>query len=295
MASPLVSTTLSTVFVSNDNKNRLLISTSADGARWSGNALVGGEQSSAGPAIASFNNRLWTAFISNDNKDILVRSSSDGSNWTSSIKVGQSSKDMPSLCAFNGRLWLAFISNDRKDEILVCSSSDGMSWSNSSKVDQSSSHAPSLCVFNNKLWLAFTSDQVEAPLNKANILICSSSDGTNWSGNSRTGPYYSNEAPSLCAFNGKLWIAYLYINEERIFVGSSSDGTTWGPDLDLHQKSKYGLSLTASQDKMYLGFVANNSSNEILLCTSLNGTSWSGSTKIGQQSHARPAFFAPGT
>ena len=119
-----------------------------------------------------FDNKLWIVFVANNNSnELLVCSSSDGQNWSSSTEVQQSSKATHPLAVFDNKLWIVFVANDDSNELLVCSSSDGQNWSSSTEVQQSSKAAPALAVFDNKLWIVFVANN-----NSNELLVCSSSD-----------------------------------------------------------------------------------------------------------------------
>ena len=44
-------------------------------------------------------------------------------------------------------------------------------------------------------------------------------------------------------------------------------------------------------NKLWIVFVANNNSNELLVCSSSDGQNWSSSTEVRQYSKAAPAIF----
>ena len=44
-------------------------------------------------------------------------------------------------------------------------------------------------------------------------------------------------------------------------------------------------------NKLWIVFVANNNSNELLVCSSSDGQNWSSSTEVQQYSKAAPAIF----
>ena len=98
--------------------------------------------------------------------------------------------------------------------------------------------APSLTVFNNKLWVAFIAD------NAGNdVLVCSSPDGQNWSGNTQIGQT-SKLAPSLTVFNNKLWVAFIANNAGNdVLVCSSPDGQNWSGNTQIGQTRQDGAIL----------------------------------------------------
>ena len=66
-----------------------------------------------------FDNKLWTVFVANNNSnELLVCSSSDGQNWSSSTEVQQYSKAAPALAVFDNKLWTVFVANNNSNELL---------------------------------------------------------------------------------------------------------------------------------------------------------------------------------
>lgn len=141
-------------YVSNNDANQLLVTTSADGIIWTASQMVQGQSSKTSPALAVFNGRLVMAYVSNnDSNQLLVTTSFDGHTWAASQQVqGQSSKAAPSLVAVaeggtstRNRLLLAYVSNNPGSHLLVTSSTDTRNWAGSSGVGgQSAKGAPTM-------------------------------------------------------------------------------------------------------------------------------------------------------
>lgn len=294
MTTSSTSANLTTVFISNNSKNRILTCTSGDAVHWSENSGVGAETSPVTPAVAAFGGKVWVAFIANDSSHrVLISSSEDGKTFTANQTIGQASKAAPSLCVFQGKLWIAFIANDSSNNILVCSSDDGVHWSGNTKVNQTSPFPPSLCVYKDKLFLAFASNSANGGDTRVrNILICYSSDGTHWSANTKLNES-TKDGPSLCAFKDKLWLAFVASGDNNeLLVVSSSDGTNFSGNTRINQASYKAPSLSAINDKMYVGFTSANDKLDVLVCSSSDGTHWSGNVGLGQTSKAAPALLA---
>ena len=187
---------------------------------------------------------LWTSFIANDSGNgVLVCSSADGVNWTANTPINQTSKFAPSLAVFNNRLYVAFIANDSGNGVLVCSSADGVNWTANTPINQSSKSAPYLTTFSPwnegppHLFVAFIAN------NSGNaVLVCSSADGAKWSGTTDIN-VSSQFAPTLAAFNGKLYVAFTS-RVNQILVISSFDGVSWPNTVrSIIQSSQFGPSL----------------------------------------------------
>jgi hypothetical protein len=141
---------------------------------------------------------------------------------------------------------------------------------------QNSQASPSLATFNNQLWVAFLGKSSN------NIDVCSSDDGLNWSTLTEVGQTSKNP-PSLCAFNNKLWLAFRGDTSNDVLV-CSYDGHSWSSSISVGQTTTAAPSLAVFQGKLYVAFLAANSSNDILLCSSSDGQSWSGNVPVPNQS-----------
>jgi hypothetical protein len=123
---------------------------------------------------------------------------------------------------------------------------------------------------NNPLITAFVAN------NKTNeILISTSNDGVNWSGNTKVGQS-SKGSPSLAFFNGKYWLAFRANNSKGdLLVCSSPDGVSWSGETKVNQSSQTAPSLAVFNNRLWMAFVSDNSKDKILLCSSANGEKWS--------------------
>lgn len=310
-------------FVSDDDDNEILISTSNDGVSWSGNTKIG-QACKGSPSLAFFNGKYWLAFRAHNKTDaLLVCSSPDGVSWSGSTKVNQSSQTSPSLTVFKNQLWMAFVANDHSDRVLLCSSSDGEHWSDNTVVNQKheTTSAPSLVAFDKQLWLAFISSYYNDISGTGEdegaglLYLLTSSNGTNWTnqqigggsvtysrvsvnGNNNNTESYevlSKHSPDLFVFNKKLWLSYINPNESadnHVVLQSSSDGVNW-PGLDRAgggQRSPRGPNVALFGSTLVMGYIADNDTNSLLISTSSDGKSWSNGSKMGQASDASPAL-----
>ncbi|MFO0591036.1 MAG: carboxypeptidase-like regulatory domain-containing protein [Polyangiaceae bacterium] len=305
LSTPVITHDLVTAFVANNSKRTILVCSSGDYAHWSSNTAVGGEHTPETPSIVQFQSKLWVAFkADSDNHALLISCSSDekGTSWSANTKIGQATKCAPSLCVFKGKLWVAFIADNSSNNILVCSSEDGVRWTNNTVVGQTSPFAPSLCVFNDRLWIAFAANNDQNANAKAtsenpnpqvrDVLICSSEDGARWTNNTKIGQT-TKAAPSLCAFQNKLRLAFVASNQaNELLICSSSDGQSWSGNTKINQASPFTPNLAAVSDRMYVAFVSNNDKRDLLCCTTTDGTGWSGSVNMNQDSGHAPALTA---
>jgi hypothetical protein len=97
-------------YVANNGSNDLLVTFSANGVSWTKSTPVTGQQSPVTPAIAVMPNPVdsptpFTTFnlimvyvANNGSNDLLVTTSVNGVNWTTSTQIaGQSSRVAPAL------------------------------------------------------------------------------------------------------------------------------------------------------------------------------------------------------
>ena len=141
------------------------------------------------------------------------------------------------------------------------------------------------------LWASFIAN------NSGNaVLACSSADAQSWSGNTDIGQT-SKFGPSLAVFNGKLFVAFIADNSgNAILVCSTTDGQNWSANSEIGQTSKAEPCLTAfnpwneTVSRLFVAFIANESSNTVLVCSSADGQTWSGNTNIGQTSKFGPSL-----
>jgi putative hemolysin len=69
-------------------------------------------------------------------------------------------------------------------------------------------------------------------------------------------------------------------------------GHVWSPDSPVGQTSKNAPALAMFDDLLWAAFVADDSTNNILVCSSADGESWTTNTRIGQTSSAAPSLAA---
>jgi hypothetical protein len=64
----------------------------------------------------------------------------------------------------------------------------------------------------------------------------------------------------------------------------------WTNNTNINQSSQFEPSLTVFNNRLYVSFIANNSGNEVLVCSSADGTNWTNNTDIGQSSKFGPSL-----
>ena len=248
---------------------------------------------------------LAMAFIKSDGT-ILAGNTQDGKTWTQDdgtpgfANLGQSSKATPSLQPIHDESvypnMVAFI--DSTDNLNVC-------WFNgttsSVPTGQMSKAAPSLLASGaagqslNNVWLAFVGNTSQDLHVFLGVL---------------QGAFYptvpvnhkSQHGPSLAAFNGTIWTAFVGSNNDDILTCSllfnGNTLTGWSQAYATGHSSQAAPSLTVYDDgsgeKLWLAYVAKDS-NELLVISSADGTHWSSQPiNTGHLSKAAPSLTPPG-
>jgi hypothetical protein len=265
-------------------------------------------------------NGLAAAFIADDGGNaVLISSTLNGTSWSTNTGVGQASNgSAPALAVFTvttpqglieTNLWAAFIANNSGRNVLVCSSADGVQWSANTDIGQASNgSAPALAVFTvttpqglieTNLWTAFIADN-----DSKNVLVCSSADGVHWTANTDIGQASNGSAPSLAVFDNKLWVAFIADNDTNsVLVCSYPDAQgNWSANTDIGQASNGSAPSLAVftvttplgliETRLWVAFIANNSSRNILVCSSADGVQWTANTDIGQASNGSAPSLA---
>jgi hypothetical protein len=254
---------------------------------------------------------LEMLLIPNDGSgDILAGGSSDGVHWwhgaseaSGFVKTGHKSQAMPSLVAVasrgtNGGNFIMMMLGLGDNNLYVRSSGDGVNWGGNA-IGQQSNLSPSLMSGylpesgNTGLGVAFV-----AANGSNDLLVCFSGDWIAWSGASQI-----NQTSKLQpAFTG--WSDYYVM----VFVSNDSsnrlltcttttnaqDQMVWSGANESGQYSKAAPSITGLGSTLWMAFLSNDSSNNILVCSSPDGINWSGATKTGLQSLTAPSITNSG-
>jgi len=196
---------------------------------------------------------------------------------------------------------IAFVAEDNSKSLLTSHSTNGQLWSDRSHVknpnqSQSSKTAPALAVFQEKLWIAFVAN------NTNQLLVANSVNGQLWSDRSHVKnpnqSQSSNAKPALAVFQEKLWIAFVANNTDQLFVANSVDGRQWSDrsrvqNPDQSQSSKTAPALAIFQEKLWIAFVANNDTNQLLVANSVDGQEWSDNIRVQNPDQSQLSKAAP--
>jgi hypothetical protein len=265
-------------FKSNNAANQFTLTGSGNGSNFQSPALgFPGLTFQDSPALAVFNNKLYTAFRANDTSNMLfVTSSTDGSNFQVPARAysGLKFQGSPAMAAFNGRLYVAFRANDTSNTLFVTSSSDGVNFESPARHYPGIrlQGNPALAVFNNKLHVAYRSYDASNTLN-----VAASSDGINFQTPVNYPGLAFQDSPSLATFNGRLYVAFR-ANDARnmLFVTSASDGVSFQTPAQGYSGLTFqgSPSLAAFNGRVYVAFRANDTSNTLFVTSSSDGVNF---------------------
>jgi hypothetical protein len=128
------------------------------------------------------------------------------------------------------------------------------------------------------------------------------SNGSNivWNPGSAIPGQSSKTAPALANFNNKFVLAYVANNSSNDLLVTTSTNiqgakVTWGPgnltSKTAPQSSRTAPALCVFNSELYLAYVANNGTNDLLITKSSDGVTWSSSQQVpGQSSKFAPAL-----
>jgi serine/threonine protein kinase len=253
--------TFSLAFTDTNRGNSLTLLSSKDGKHWLPPRNTG-QTSNGSPALAVVENTFYLAFVAKNNaNDLLVISSEGGDYWNENPPIGQASKASPALTfwRYKHKLYMAFVANNDTNYLLVISSEDGQTWVNEGLVKQPSKGSPALAALNDTLYMAFIDTNND-------LQVVSSKDGKTWDSSLRLASN-CQYSPTLAVWNDTtLYLAFVANN--AVSLTSSNDGHHWTPSRPMGQDSQAGPALAFLQDVLYMAFIANNSTNELLTVAS---------------------------
>ena len=145
------------------------------------------------------------------------------------------------------------------------------------------------------LWTAFVANS-----SGQNVLVSASPDGATWQPNLDINQA-TGFAPSLAMFKGRLYAAFIANDSgQNVLIHSTADGIHWAPlngaagaAADIHQASGSAPSLAVFKDRLWVAFIANDSGNNVLVCSSnLDGSFPPGNLDIQQASNGSAPSLA---
>jgi guanine deaminase len=196
-------------YVSNNDRNELIVITSGDrGRTWTtSDNVVRGASCARAPAVAAFNNKLVIAYVSTETNGPLYASwSADPpTGWSTVAQVtGRSSRYAPAIVAFHGRLALVYIPNDGSNVLLLTFSDDVKLWDPDSSLGfHTSKHRPAIDASLTEIAMAFVANDT------SDRLLTAFWAGERWSAAREVPARRSSQGPAIAAFKGGLTVAYV--------------------------------------------------------------------------------------
>ena len=156
----------------------------------------------------------------------------------------------------------------------------------SSSIGQTSRSAPSLAVGDNRLWVGFVGND-QAGQNP--VLLCSSSDGINWTGNSFINQYSQTQV-AMATFANQFYVAGISTGgDNAVLVSSVEFGQPWTGPKSINHFSRFAPSLAV--------FATSSTSRSSASTTSSTspppptGQNWTpGHTPVHQTSQSAPSL-----
>jgi hypothetical protein len=206
--------------------------------------------SSLGPALAVFNNRLFMAWkgVEGDQRLFLASgpvsaSGIDLSKFSGPLnRSDQNTSQGPALAVFNGRLFVAWKGVEGDQRLFWASSPDGVEFDGGhNRGDFNSSQGPALAVFNGRLFMAWRGAGLDSGL------FLASSDGNNFGDKQQR--FLTGQRPALTVFGSsggpRLLMAWTSATSHNLQWASSPNGGDWdGPIGRPDNNSTQGPALT---------------------------------------------------
>jgi len=216
----------------------IIIQNSSDGVHWNNATDLGsnfrpGTALRESPNLAVFKNTLYLGFTNSANVIAITpgtptNSPGLGVNFSSSNLYtipGQESGSAPELIEFSNSLYCFYQADNSSGAVLYVTSSNptsSSSWSSDNKINQNSNENITASVLSGTLYVAFHAT------NSNDLLITSSTNGSDWSANTVVNSATYGSASMTTGSDGNLYIAYESNSSGNdLEVATSSNGTSW--------------------------------------------------------------------
>lgn len=196
---------------------------------WSDDKSFPDHTSDDGPALATYNSKLWCVHRGGTGDTNLWYTSYDQfSGWNTDRKVpNQTSPNGPAVAEFNGRLWCVYRGSD-SDASMYSTSFDGGTWGNTTRLAKHCTAArPALAVFGNRLWC------VHRGRDDDSLWYTTSKDGVNWDTDTVFPHHKSSNGPALAAdhIGGRLYCVHTSNSSSNgDLYYTYWDGAQWSTD-----------------------------------------------------------------
>ncbi|TNE53860.1 MAG: hypothetical protein EP338_10045 [Bacteroidetes bacterium] len=268
-------------FKENTSSKIDVICSTDNGKTWEGfetpnNLIYTGQTTDVSPSICALGTNLYIVFKEDTSPSIdVIYSKDQGKSWdgfgTSNglVQTGQGTDCGPSICSFDEKLYIAFKESTSTKIDVICSGDYGRSWNALVHTGQGTEVSPSICEMGGNLYIAFkeaTSPSID--------VICSKDNGNSWDGfGTSNGLVQTGQgtdcAPSICALEGKLYIAFKEATSKRIdIIYTQSSTKDWSHLQHVGETTNIGPALTSNgsniDSNLFILFQAEDSSNRLL-------------------------------
>ena len=255
--------------------NHMYHSSSPDGRTWTDPQQIRG-QTSHGPALAVFNNRLHRAWKGADTTTIYYSSSPDGLTWTDPQPIVGATNRGPALVAWNNTLYLARKADGSTSMYMSSLSADGR-WVplRQPAIAGRTSHTPALSVgaggFADKLYCVWKGADTDT-----RMFLTTGSREDYWllePGHELEVVGRTSHGPALSPLGGRLYRLWKGEGTDtRMFISSSESGAGWSPPQQAGGQTTHGPALTQGPGGLYRLWKDPN--NAIMI--SIGTPAWSG-------------------
>jgi len=242
---------------------------------WSRQQLTRGDRgTSHGPAVASFQNKLFMTWKGKLDDVHIFQSAFAGNVWSpQQLTSGdRGTSDGPALAVFQNKLHMVW-KGLGDDPRIFHSVFNGAAWTSQAltSVDRGTSATPALAVFQNKLHMVW-----KGKLDDVRIFH-SVYDGASWTPQKLTsGDRGTSTAPALAVFQNKLHMVWKgKLDDVRIFH-SVYDGASWTPQqlTSVDRGTSHSPALAAYRGKLYM--IWKGKYDDVRIFSSVfDGSSWS--------------------
>jgi len=284
-------------FEGNESGHHLFVTASDDGKTFPDATQIPNVEIGSAPAMAVFNGRVYVAFRANDNTNALfVTSSADGVNFTSHFLPGQfmGPNSSPALVVSNGVLYCIYGAEDRANEMLVTATTDGTTWQGQKAYlgINMGDTGPAATDTGGGLSVGFQSnDSRDVLYTTYKTTEAASYTGPNDPNGAGPQDHFNSPAsgqpndvlgskPALATFNGRVYAAFQADNSsDNLFVSSSTPASkfpaaTGHPDIQIGSAPAMAVFNNNSYNKLYIAFQADNSSNNLFVTSSTDGSTF---------------------
>jgi hypothetical protein len=185
-------------YVDNTSEGQLQF-TSYDGMSWAAAAQIGA-QAGAGPAMATYQNKLFCVHRSRSDARLCV-TTFDGTAWSTDTPIpipNCQTAVIPALAVYRDKLYCAHHGNDG---YVWCTIFDGTSWSEEKRIsDGVTASGPALAAYQDKLYCAYRGG--------GDYVRYLSYDGTAWSASAKIPDAPTTKNPALAVHHNRLYCVH---------------------------------------------------------------------------------------